>query len=121
MAKLQSKSESSPEEQSEKEGTIKLPRKRRRNLKFPLPKIPALPVKALWEMSSPEQRKQAHEASATIMEYWLGKITKQEMAERLRMPPLRTWQLCQQAISGMVAGGLNQPQTRGARETGEKG
>jgi hypothetical protein len=40
-------------------------------------------VKALWEMATPEQRLKAHEASVAIMEYWLGRITKQELAARL--------------------------------------
>ena len=30
--------------------------------------------------------KKAHETSVAIMEYWLGRITKQEMAARLKMP-----------------------------------
>src|SRR5690606_21934758 len=97
------------------EPSEKTPRRRRRNQKFKLPKKPALPVKALWEMATPEQREKAHEASVALMEYWLGVITKQELSSRLKTSPLRIWQLSQQAISGMVAGLLIQPKTRAPR------
>jgi hypothetical protein len=76
-----------------------------------LPK-PALPVKALWELATEEQRKKAHETCAVILEYWLGKATKAEVAHRLVVPPLRVWQISQQALSGMVAGLLKQPRRR---------
>jgi hypothetical protein len=111
--------ESNPELKTSE--TPKLPRKRGRNRKFSLPKQPALPVKALWDMATPEQRKTAHEASVAIMEYWMGKITKQEVAARLKTPPLRVWQLSQQAISGMVAGLLIQPKTRAPRGAKDQG
>lgn len=117
MTKAQKEANS---DQTKSEGA-KPARKRGRNRKFALPQQPALPVKALWDMATPEQRKSAHEASAAIMEYWMGKITKQEVAARLKTPPLRVWQLSQQAISGMVAGLLIQPKTRAPRGAKDQG
>ena len=107
--------------ESVEKGAAKPPRKRRRNQKFALPTKAALPVNALWEMASPEQRKAAHEAAVVIMEYWLGRITKQEVSERLKVPPLRVWQLSQQALSGMAAGLLIQPKTRAPRGAKDQG
>lgn len=109
------KTETKTEAKLPKDAEAKAPRRRKRNQKFSLPPQPALPVKALWEMATPEQRLKAHEASVAIMEYWLGRITKQELAARLKTSPLRIWQLSQQAISGMVAGLLIQPKTRAPR------
>ena len=111
MTKAQ-KVETSAEEKS--------PRRRKRNQRFAMPLKPALPVNALWEMATPEQRVKAHETSVVIMEYWLGRITKKEVGEKLKMPPLRIWQLSQQAISGMVAGLLIQPKTRAPRGSKNK-
>src|SRR6185437_5953 len=88
---------------------------------FAMPQAPAMPVKALWEMASPEQRERAHQASVVLMEYWLGRITKEDLAVALKVPPLRVWQLSQQAISGMIAGLLIQPKARapkGAKNMG---
>ena len=87
-------------------------RRKRRTLRMP-GRI-AVPVRALWEQASEEERTRAHRTGAAILEYWLGRVTKQEVAQRLELPPLRIWQLSQQAISGMLAGLLVQPRKRGA-------
>jgi hypothetical protein len=50
---------------------------------------------------------------AVILEYWLGRIGKEEVMERLELPALRVWQLSQMALSGMLAGLLKQPRPRG--------
>jgi hypothetical protein len=73
----------------------------------------AVPVRALWEHASEEDRSRAHRLGAAMLEWWLGRATKLEVAERLGLPPLRIWQLSQQAISGMLAGLLVQPRKRG--------
>jgi hypothetical protein len=66
-------------------------------------------VRGLWEQASEEERHRAHQTCMVMLEYWLGKITKQQAAERLSVPALRVWQLSQQALSGMLAGLLKQP------------
>lgn len=83
---------------------------RKRTLKAP-PTF-ALPVRTLWELSSEEQKARAQAAGVAILEHWTGRITKAEVAKRLNIPPLRVWQLSQQATSGMLAGLLVQPKTR---------
>jgi hypothetical protein len=97
--------------------TSEKPRQRRgkrKRRKLHVPQRMAVPVRALWEHATEEDRTRAHRAGAAILEYWLGRVTKQEVAERLELPPLRIWQLSQQAISGMLAGLLVQPRKRGA-------
>jgi hypothetical protein len=47
-----------------------------------------------------------------ILEYWLGKKSKAEVAKEIGVKPLRVWQLSQQALSGMMAGLLKQPRKR---------
>jgi hypothetical protein len=44
---------------------------------------------------------------------WLGRKTRQQVAQELELPPLRVWQLSQAALSGMLAGLLKQPRGRG--------
>lgn len=73
---------------------------------------PAIAVRGLWEQASPEEQRKAHTACMAILEYWLGKASKAQIAERLDVAPLRVWQLSQQALSGMLAGLLRQPRTR---------
>jgi hypothetical protein len=85
-------------------------RSRKRTLKAP-PTF-ALPVRTLWELASEEQRVRAQAAGIAILEHWTGRINKGEVAKRLNIPPLRVWQLSQQATSGMLAGLLVQPKTR---------
>jgi hypothetical protein len=87
------------------------PRKPR--VKMPSP--PPVAMRSLWEWATAAQKEQAHQTAACLMEYWLGQATKQEIARRLGLPPLRVWQLSQQAISGMVVGLLNQPKIRGTQ------
>lgn len=98
------------------EPTEEKPRRRRRGKKrtqFRVPSKMALPVRALWKHASEEDRRRAHVTCAAILEWWLGKSSKQEIAMRLELPPLRVWQLSQQALSGMLAGLLLQPRIRG--------
>jgi hypothetical protein len=69
-------------------------------------------VRGLWEAAPAEEKQRAHETCMEILEYWLGKKTKSEVAEDLGVSPLRIWQLSQQALSGMLAGLLTQPRRR---------
>lgn len=73
---------------------------------------PALAVKPLWEQASEEEKKRAHRQGTTILQLWLGKLTKEQAMTELELPSLRLWQLSQQALSGMLAGLLKQPRTR---------
>ncbi|MFG0251432.1 MAG: hypothetical protein ACF8NJ_01000 [Phycisphaerales bacterium JB038] len=88
------------------------PRRSRKRTRFrTIPKM-AVPVKALWEAASAEDQKRAHTRCMAILEMWLGKRTKREIAEELALPPLRLWQLSQQALSGMLAALIHQPRLR---------
>ena len=92
------------------------PRRKRRGRKsanFRVPKTMPISVRALWEQATEEEQKLAHQTCATILEYWLGRASKAEAMKRLELPALRVWQLSQQALSGMLAGLLKQPRTRG--------
>ena len=80
---------------------------------FRVPKTMPVPVRALWEQATEDEKKLAHRTCSVMLEYWLGRATKKEAAERLGLPGLRVWQLSQQALSGMLAGLLVQPRTRG--------
>lgn len=73
---------------------------------------PAWPVRGLWESAPKEEREQAHRTCILILEYWLGKKSKAQVAGELGVKPLRIWQLSQQALSGMMAGLLKQPRRR---------
>jgi hypothetical protein len=73
----------------------------------------AVPVKGLWESAGEEERKRAHQTGVAILELWLGQASRKEVAARLEVPLLRVWQLSQQALSGLVAGLLKQPRSRG--------
>lgn len=73
---------------------------------------PAIAVRGLWESATVEEKRRAHQQCMAILEYWLGKATKQEVAERLEVAQLRVWQMSQQALSGMLAGLLRQPKRR---------
>jgi hypothetical protein len=86
---------------------------RRKRVVFKKPPPPAIPVRGLWEHASEEDRERSHITCMAILEYWLGRATKQEIAERLEVTPLRVWQLSSQALSGMLAGLLHQPRRRG--------
>ncbi len=94
------------------------PRRKRRGRKranFRVPKTMPISVRALWEQATEEEQKLAHQTCATILEYWLGRASKAEAMKRLELPALRVWQLSQQALSGMLAGLLKQPRTRGGK------
>jgi hypothetical protein len=86
-------------------------RVRKRTAFRKIPK-PAWPVRGLWEAAPQEEQRRAHEACMKILEYWLGKKAKVEIADELGVTPLRVWQLSQQALSGMMAGLLKQPRRR---------
>lgn len=73
---------------------------------------PAWPVKGLWETAPAEEKARAHTVCMAILEYWLGKKTKGQVADELSVTPLRVWQLSQLALSGMMAGLLTQPRRR---------
>jgi hypothetical protein len=94
------------------EGKSRRTRRYRKRTKFQhVPKM-AYPVRSLWDAATPEEREQAHHQCTALLELWLGKATKEEVQERLKLAPLRLWQLSQQALSGMVAGLLRQPKRR---------
>lgn len=97
------------------EGPQKRRRKRRTGKKRvvfePPPRFP-LGVRELWKSATPEERERAHATCATMLEYWLGRIRKEDAAERLSVPLLRVWQLSQMATAGMLAGLLKQPRPR---------
>jgi hypothetical protein len=84
----------------------------RKRTNFQVPARQPIAVRALWQSASTEEQKTAHELCMALLEYWLGKATKQEIAQRLEVPGLRVWQLSQMALSGMLAGLLRQPKTR---------
>lgn len=84
----------------------------RKRTRFQVPARQPASVRALWQSASAEEQKAAHTLCMAILEYWLGKASKAEIAARLEVPPLRVWQLSQMALSGMLAGLLRQPKTR---------
>lgn len=112
-------SEERTEEQESMEPRLESPeaspvpmRRSRKRTRFSIPQPPARSVKALWEQASPSEQHRAHRYGMAILETWLGKRSRQEVADELGLPVLRIWQLSQQAVSGMLAGLLTQPRTR---------
>lgn len=102
-------------------GTIETAPKRRKRrgkkrLVFKDPERTAPAVRELWRQASEDEKAKAHSLCVSVLEYWLGRTSKQELSKRLGIPPLRVWQLSQQALSGMLAGLLKQPRGRGTRE-----
>lgn len=73
---------------------------------------PAPSVRGSWLIASEAERSQAHRLCMAILEYWMGRASKEQIAERLGLPPLRVWQLSQQALSGMLVGLLRLPRSR---------
>lgn len=69
-------------------------------------------VRALWESADEASRKRAHVLCTAILETWVGKTSRAEVAQRLGIAPLRLWQLSQQGLAGMLAGLLKQPRAR---------
>lgn len=95
--------------------TPKEPKKRKvrvKNVKFKLPKGAPRPMRALWDSASQEEKEKAHQAAAAILENWLGQASREEIAKKLGVPPLRIWQMSQQALVGLVAALLKQPKAR---------
>lgn len=70
---------------------------------------PPWPVRALWEQSTESQRQEAHKLGVLMLEHWLGRMTRRDLGTRLNLPPLRVWQMSQQALAGMVVGLMAQP------------
>jgi hypothetical protein len=83
----------------------------RRKKGFMLPKYPAAPVKSLWNSASEEEKLAAHRTAVMVLEHWMGRMTRAELAKTLQLPPVRAFQLSRMALSGMVAGLLKQPKT----------
>lgn len=84
----------------------------RKRARFKLPPRPPVPVRSLWEAAGQVERERAHKTAIAILEHWLGRASRQQVAEKLGTAPLRVWQLSQQAVFGMVAGLLKQPKAR---------
>jgi hypothetical protein len=72
-----------------------------------------MPVRALWQAASEEERRLAHTTASAILRTWLGKATRDEVAKELSLSAVRVWQLSQQAVCGLVVGCLRQPRFRG--------
>lgn len=70
---------------------------------------PPYPVKAIWELASEQERQDAHKMGVLMLEHWLGRMTRKQLGEKLELPPLRVWQMSQQALAGMVVGLMAQP------------
>ena|GEM_PF-2248768 len=110
VSQAETSSPALPEESSPT--VIKAPRRgRKRTVFHRIPKMP-VPVRALWESASEEQRTLAHRTCSALLEAWLGKSSREEVAARLGVSRLRLWQLSQQATAGMLAGLLKQPRRR---------
>lgn len=84
-----------------------------KRLKFQVPEKMPLPLKALWEWASEEQRGAAHQRATAIIATWLGKTSREAAAKELGLSAVRLWQLSQQAVCGLVVGCLKQPRFRG--------
>lgn len=80
-------------------------------------RVPKMPVgvRKLWAAASPEEQEQAHKTCTLLLEYWLGRTSKDKLAQDLGVPTIRVWQLSQQAVAGMVAGLLKQPKAQRGR------
>jgi hypothetical protein len=70
---------------------------------------PPFPVRAIWELATEQERQEAHKTGVLILEHWLGRMTRKALGTKLNLPPLRVWQLSQQALAGMVVGLMAQP------------
>ncbi len=90
----------------------KEPVRRRRRTRFKRVPRPIVPMRGLWESATQEQQRAAHEATVWMLEYWLGKISKPEVAGHLGVAQVRVWQMSQKAVAGMVCGLLPQPRWR---------
>ena len=94
-------------------------RRRRRTgkkrLHFRPPQAMPRGVRELWQSATSEEQQSAHRSCVQILALWLGKRTREDVAANLSLPPLRVWQLSQQALAGMLAGLLIQPKSRRGR------
>jgi hypothetical protein len=100
---------------SQETPTPQEPKKRKmrvKNPKFKLPQKAPKPMKSLWDSASQEEKEKAHQAAAAILENWLGQTTREEIAKKLGIPPVRVWQMSQQALVGLVAALVKQPKAR---------
>lgn len=70
---------------------------------------PPFPIRAIWELATEQERQEAHQTGVLILEHWLGRMTRKDLGTKLNLPPLRVWQLSQQALAGMVVGLMAQP------------
>ena len=70
---------------------------------------PPWPIRAIWELASAKERQDAYQLAVQILEHWLGRQTRKDLGDKLNLPPLRVWQLSQQALTGMVVALMAQP------------
>lgn len=70
---------------------------------------PPWPVRAIWELAPETERQEAHKTGVLMLEHWLGRMTRKELGTKLNLPPLRVWQMSQQALAGMVVALMVQP------------
>lgn len=70
---------------------------------------PPFPVRAIWELATEKERQDAHQLGVLMLEHWLGRMTRKDLGSKLNLPPLRVWQMSQQALAGMVVGLMTQP------------
>lgn len=73
---------------------------------------PVYPIKAIWDAASEEERAKARELATELLGMWLGLQSKEDLAKRLTVPPIRVWQMSQRAVAGMVASMLRPPTGR---------
>jgi hypothetical protein len=111
------KSLQSPAEPSASAQTATRRRRRtgKKRLHFRPPQAMPRGVRELWESATSEEQQSAHRSCVQILALWLGKRTREDVAANLSLPPLRVWQLSQQALAGMLAGLLIQPKSRRGR------
>jgi hypothetical protein len=89
------------------------PRRGTKRTQFQVPTKMPVPIRALWQGASEEQRQAAHRTAVAILKTWLGKEKREEAAKELGLSGVRFWQLSQQAVSRLVVGCLRQPRFRG--------
>jgi hypothetical protein len=70
---------------------------------------PVYPIKAIWDRATEEEQQKARELATELLGLWLGQQTKEDLAKRLQVPPIRVWQMSQRAVAGMVAAMLKPP------------
>jgi hypothetical protein len=97
----------SPNEEAEaKAKRFKRPGKRKAGFRMD---TPPWPIRAIWELASTKERQDAYQLAVQILEHWLGRQTRKDLGDKLNLPPLRVWQLSQQALTGMVVALMAQP------------